>query len=336
MSKWLNHVTIRAARNGTTSYAVDPASTTGVVNGAAFTPSAGRMLVCITVSPGTMATPAGWTAPPSSSGVNNTAMYFWYKSAAGSGGDAFAVTADFADQVAVFDIYELPIGSEIAALSAQISVNDGAAPGGVAGLDGTAHLILHAVGIIYTQLADLPPVTWSNGVSQVFTFEPAASGASQGYVYATAYEEDSTLTAATSAATETNAVTTQERITVAFVVGTGVIINKLPTALAGVDQTVEPGSVVTLTGAGTDIDGTVASYSWAKTVGPTVTLSGTGNTRTFIAPSVAGGTSLTFALTVTDNSGGVSNPDTMTVAVLPATEFRAVGGVWVGYNGINL
>jgi len=107
--------------------------------------------------------------------------------------------------------------------------------------------------------------------------------------------------------------------------------NIAPTADAGLDQSVEPWSTVTLDGSlSTDSDGTISSYSWTQTAGTAVTLSGASTVNpTFQAPaSVAGGT-LTFSLSVTDNSGEYSDPDTVDVAVLPVTERAVIGGVEV-------
>lgn len=87
-----------------------------------------------------------------------------------------------------------------------------------------------------------------------------------------------------------------------------------PPASAGSDQSgVKPFDTVTLTGTG----GTGAS--WAQTGGsPTVTLGGSGATRTFTAPATLEGTTLTF------DYGG----DTMTVTVLPHNEWTwDAGGV---------
>jgi hypothetical protein len=45
--------------------------------------------------------------------------------------------------------------------------------------------------------------------------------------------------------------------------------NQPPIATAGTDKTIQlPTSTVSLTGSGTDLDGTVASYAWSKASGP--------------------------------------------------------------------
>ena len=91
--------------------------------------------------------------------------------------------------------------------------------------------------------------------------------------------------------------------------------NQPPTANAGADQSVDEGMTVNLPGSGTDPDGTIASYSWIQTVGPTVTLSNANTAMAgFTAPLVSANTLLTFQLTVTDNQGG-TDTDTVNVTV---------------------
>jgi len=82
--------------------------------------------------------------------------------------------------------------------------------------------------------------------------------------------------------------------------------NGAPTADPGPDQTVDEATLVTLDGSGSkDADGTVTSYLWAQTSGRDVTLSNAGSSRpSFTAPAVGlSGETLTFSLTVTDDSG---------------------------------
>ena len=82
--------------------------------------------------------------------------------------------------------------------------------------------------------------------------------------------------------------------------------NQMPTADAGPDQTVSQGQTVLLNGSNsTDPDDGIASYHWAQTGGPSVTLSNPDVTKpTFTAPDMAqAGVTLTFELTVVDRSG---------------------------------
>lgn len=112
--------------------------------------------------------------------------------------------------------------------------------------------------------------------------------------------------------------------------GPHVDLNVPPVADAGTGLVnIEPGTVVTLNGSGSaDPDGTISTYSWTQTTGPSVgTLSGSGSSRTFTAPYTLAGTVLGFTLTVTD-AMGASNSATVSHAVLPATERAAVNGTW--------
>ncbi|MFQ6612641.1 MAG: endonuclease/exonuclease/phosphatase family protein [Fidelibacterota bacterium] len=78
-----------------------------------------------------------------------------------------------------------------------------------------------------------------------------------------------------------------------------------PVAYAGADQTASVGSVVTLTADQSyDPNGTIVSYLWEQTAGPTVSLSSPTNSQaTFTVPEVTRTTAWTFKLTVTDNDG---------------------------------
>jgi hypothetical protein len=93
--------------------------------------------------------------------------------------------------------------------------------------------------------------------------------------------------------------------------------NTPPTADAGLDQTVNEGSTVTLNGSNSsDSDGSI-SFSWAQLGGPAVALlNPSAGQATFTAPDVdSDGATLTFLLTVTDD-GGLDSKDTCAVHVL--------------------
>ncbi len=87
---------------------------------------------------------------------------------------------------------------------------------------------------------------------------------------------------------------------------------------------VEPGRTITLTASTTDSDGTSSITSLVQQSGtPTVPLSGSGTTRTFIAPATTAGTTLTFRATATDDDSATTTAD-VSVTVLPASWF--IGG----------
>ncbi|MBA2746447.1 MAG: carbohydrate-binding protein, partial [Flavisolibacter sp.] len=89
----------------------------------------------------------------------------------------------------------------------------------------------------------------------------------------------------------------------------GTPTNQAPTANAGSAQTITlPTNSVTLTGSGTDPDGTIASYAWTKVSGPD---GGTITSPAQASTTVTGLTqgSYTFRLTVTDNGGATGTAD---------------------------
>jgi len=90
--------------------------------------------------------------------------------------------------------------------------------------------------------------------------------------------------------------------------------NKSPLANAGVNQIITlPANSVTLNGAGTDTDGTIASYAWAKISGPTAgTVASPAAASTTINSLVQG--IYQFELKVTDNGGAIGT-DTVQVNV---------------------
>ena len=94
-------------------------------------------------------------------------------------------------------------------------------------------------------------------------------------------------------------------------------LNEPPQANAGLDQTVNGGTDVTLDGSySLDIDDGIACYSWNQISGPAVTLSDPASSQpTFTAPNVEqDGASLNFNLTVTD-AGGMQSTDSCIVNI---------------------
>ena len=92
--------------------------------------------------------------------------------------------------------------------------------------------------------------------------------------------------------------------------------NSAPVADAGANQTVNEGATVTLSGSGSDADGSISSFAWTQTAGPGVALSDASAANpTFPAPLVDSDTVLSFSLSVTDNDGASSAPDTVDVTV---------------------
>lgn len=135
MSTWLNRVSIVGPRNGTASHTFDPSSSTNVVGGTPFTPTAGRLLVVVGGGPVTATTPTGWTLPAGGSAVNTSGCYCWHRTAAG--GDTFTTTHNGSGYLYVVDIFEFPAGSTFVKAAAQAAVSSGSASTAIAGLAGT-------------------------------------------------------------------------------------------------------------------------------------------------------------------------------------------------------
>ena len=99
-------------------------------------------------------------------------------------------------------------------------------------------------------------------------------------------------------------------------------ISDTPRAGAGPDISTSAGRTVTLAGVVNSPSSTTGS--WRQTGGPSMALSGTGTSVSFLAPGVAAATPLTFAYTATDSEGN-SSTDEITVTINPAVlDFEAV------------
>lgn len=107
----------------------------------------------------------------------------------------------------------------------------------------------------------------------------------------------------------------------------GVATDPAPTVNAGAAATTNAGRMVTLTGTATG----ATSVAWTQTGGPAVTLTGAGgNTASFLAPSVASATVLTFQFAAA--TGTSTATATTTVTVNPA----ALGFTAVAKNKLDV
>ncbi len=93
-----------------------------------------------------------------------------------------------------------------------------------------------------------------------------------------------------------------------------------PVANAGADQTITlPTNSVTLSGSGSEANGTIVGYAWTETSGPSAaTIASAGQAQTGVTSLVQG--VYTFQLTITDNSGNTATDVikvTVNAAVIP-------------------
>ncbi len=88
---------------------------------------------------------------------------------------------------------------------------------------------------------------------------------------------------------------------------------------AGVDQTVQIGTEVTLVGAAGSPDGTITSYQWSQIAGVAVELTDDNtSTASFTAPMLTTDAILTFRLIVNDDRGGRVTDDVNILVTVPA------------------
>ena len=84
--------------------------------------------------------------------------------------------------------------------------------------------------------------------------------------------------------------------------------NQAPTANAGPDFNVDQGENVSITGSGSDPDGSISDWAWTYISGPSVSLSNADSQQvSFTAPDSSG--DIRLRLTVTDNEGATDSDD---------------------------
>lgn len=218
----MNHVVIAAPGNGTATHTVNPNGTGGtVVAGTAFTPTAGRLLLCVaegavtstgTSGGGGSTAPSGWSGGAATSGynaVNYSGLYLWYKTAAGS--DSVTAYHNGSNYAVAFEFIEYSAGSTVlgSASAVGVSASGGAGPS-LTGLTGTYDAYA-AIGQTVSSASGSYSVSWSAGTKILDTFKLNASSI-DGYLLSTANIQNRTGASWSSTATSTYTVTTAERL----------------------------------------------------------------------------------------------------------------------------
>lgn len=93
-------------------------------------------------------------------------------------------------------------------------------------------------------------------------------------------------------------------------------VNQTPIANAGIDQLVYDGNTVSLDASGSiDANGTIVSYTWVQTSGPSIVLNTPNEVNaSFTAPAITIDTPMTFQLTIV-NDTGASHSDIVKITV---------------------
>lgn len=234
----------------------------------------------------------------------------WTKTAAGNE-TAIAYTQN-GPRALAYAALELPAGTTFSAGATSGNTEDTLAP--VTGLPAGNKIVFWGIARFFNN-----PGAWDvtfGGDALEFAQQYAPHDGNEGAGLAVGYYEG-TATAASGTVVTTGGMPTRHKLVVAaYVPAGGGPTNVAPTANAGADQSVQTGTLVTLNGSSSsDSDGTVASYTWTQVSGTSVTLSGSGATRTF-TPSSAG--TYVFGLTVTDDDGATSTQDTVSIVATTA------------------
>lgn len=111
-----------------------------------------------------------------------------------------------------------------------------------------------------------------------------------------------------------------------------VFVNQPPLANAGTNQTITlPTSSVTLSGSGSDVDGSITTYAWVKTSGGAGTITSASSSSTSVTGLAAG--NYVFTLTVTDNNGATaSNPMQVVVNAAPPANISPIANAGPDLN----
>ena len=117
-----------------------------------------------------------------------------------------------------------------------------------------------------------------------------------------------------------------------------VLNNEAPTASASAEAQAYEGTSVTLDGsASSDSDGSIATYLWEQTAGPTASIANpAAQSTTFTAPAVEEHTALAFLLTVTDNDGAQSTDEINITIIYNAPPTADAGANTQANEGSNV
>ena len=222
---------------------------------------------------------------------------------------------DDANDISEPDMVEITVISGFAAPMANAGPDQGnIVPGATVNLDGSASTVDRRREVkAWAWTSDTATLTGATTATPSFTADSLAPGVA-----------DVTHVVSLVVTDDANDISEPDMVEITIVSDfKNPVANARPVADAGEDQKVVSKTTVTLDGSGsTDRDGTVESYSWRRTAGTGGDIVVLANENTpqmrFTADTMAPGAddvTHIFELVVTDNTGAVSEPDTVTVTV---------------------
>jgi hypothetical protein len=112
-----------------------------------------------------------------------------------------------------------------------------------------------------------------------------------------------------------------------------VSLNQIPTSNAGLDKSfLYPASTTTITGSGSDLDGTVASYQWSQVSGAAAILTNPNSATASLSNLKVG--NYVFRLTVVDNMGDTGTDDVQVTVEPPPNNYNYVKSVDVAVPNV--
>ncbi len=312
MVVWTNRAVFQAPRNGTNSHTINPASTTDLVSGAAFTPTAGRRLVVVVEGAVTSTTPSGWTLPSGGSAISESGLYVWYRTAAG--GDTFATTHNGSNYPVIFAVYEFPAGSTFVKSVSGTGVSNTGANPNLTGLSGT-NLIVGAKATVMTSGWTYGGAVWSSGYTEDYDGSVPFSS-TDGYWLTVAAQEGVTASSAQPTATISGTAFTAEALTFALNVPAGGV-------------TMSAGGTLSLTGSSSFVERGTRTASGALVINGSVVVSAREILSASGSLSLAGVAALSTPAPVVTATGGMS----LSGNVVALTRFTAVAQGSLTLNG---
>lgn len=287
-------------------------------------------LILIFVGCGTNATisagPAGFTQLETKTVTTINFMECWAKVCDGTEDGATVTFTSVNARAWIADIFRITGGpSSLASLvHASMTATSGSAPASVSVDTITVNnLIIQTLRSGNTASVPMTaPSGWTKqdeGINTGGTGPGSMTSASKTQVAAGATGTDAWTSSAS---------TSYIRITVAVPDGSA---DAAPTAITGGDQVAAPGATVTLSGSGTDPDGTIAGYSWScirvygagASTGDPVLSSSTAQNPAFTVPD-HDGCVYVFSLVVTDDKGAPSINTALAGVIVDAAQSAGV------------